>query len=165
MRLSWAQTVAGGLTLAVVAGLMLLLMGLAKMGGTVMVYGMASAEDRLAVSPYEVFRRELTIKGSFAQTHCFDRAIALLRSGRVRTEGIDFTTSYERNWSVGTLKLGLGGTLCHELGDHVHGHASAAKDRLAAHDVGIADDQAAGAVQLARRCGRVGRGRSAPFAS
>ena len=62
--------------------------GLAKMGGTVMVYGMASAEDRLAVSPYEVFRRELTIKGSFAQTHCFDRAIALLRSGRVRTEGI-----------------------------------------------------------------------------
>jgi D-arabinitol dehydrogenase (NADP+) len=62
--------------------------GLAKMGGTVMVYGMASAEDRLAVSPYEVFRRELTIKGSFAQTHCFDRAIALLRSGRVRTDGI-----------------------------------------------------------------------------
>jgi len=62
--------------------------GLTKMGGTLMVYGMASAEDRLAVSPYEVFRRQLTIKGSFAQTHCFDRAIALLRSGRVRTDGI-----------------------------------------------------------------------------
>ena len=38
--------------------------------------------------PYEVFRRELTVKGSFAQTHCFDRALAVLRSGRVRTEGI-----------------------------------------------------------------------------
>jgi D-arabinitol dehydrogenase (NADP+) len=62
--------------------------GLTKMGGTLMVYGMASAEDRLAVSPYEIFRRQLTIKGSFAQTHCFDRAIALLRSGRVRTDGI-----------------------------------------------------------------------------
>jgi D-arabinitol dehydrogenase (NADP+) len=62
--------------------------GLTKMGGTLMVYGMASAEDRLAVSPYEVFRRQLTIKGSFAQTHCFDRAIALLRSGRLRTDGI-----------------------------------------------------------------------------
>jgi D-arabinitol dehydrogenase (NADP+) len=62
--------------------------GLTKIGGTLMVYGMASAEDRLAVSPYDVFRRQLTIKGSFAQTHCFDRAIALLRSGRVRTDGI-----------------------------------------------------------------------------
>lgn len=61
---------------------------LTKMGGTVMVYGMASAEDRLAISPYEVFRRQLTIKGSFAQTHCFDRAIAYLRSGRLHTEGI-----------------------------------------------------------------------------
>jgi D-arabinitol dehydrogenase (NADP+) len=62
--------------------------GLAKMGGTLMVYGMAAAEDRLALSPYDVFRRQLTIKGSFAQTHCFDRAIAFLRSGRVRTDGI-----------------------------------------------------------------------------
>jgi D-arabinitol dehydrogenase (NADP+) len=61
---------------------------LTKMGGTLMVYGMAAAEDRLAISPYEIFRRQLTIKGSFAQTHCFDRAIALLRSGRVRTDGI-----------------------------------------------------------------------------
>jgi D-arabinitol dehydrogenase (NADP+) len=63
-------------------------LGLTKIGGTLMVYGMASAEDRLAVSPYDIFRRQLTIKGSFAQTHCFDRAIALLRSGRVRTDGI-----------------------------------------------------------------------------
>jgi hypothetical protein len=62
-------------------------------------------------------------------------------------------------------ELGLGGTLCDELGDHVHGYASAAKDWRAAHDVGIADDQAAGAAQLVRGCGRVGRGRSAPFAS
>jgi D-arabinitol dehydrogenase (NADP+) len=62
--------------------------GLTKIGGTLMVYGMAGAEDQLALSPYEVFRRELTIKGSFAQTHCFDRAIAFLRSGRVRTDGI-----------------------------------------------------------------------------
>ena len=35
-----------------------------------------------------MFRRELTIRGSFGQTHCFDRALAVLRSGRVRTEGL-----------------------------------------------------------------------------
>jgi D-arabinitol dehydrogenase (NADP+) len=61
---------------------------LTKDGGTVLVYGMSGEQDRVPVSPYDIFRRELTIKGSFAQTHCFDRSIALLRSGRVRTEGI-----------------------------------------------------------------------------
>lgn len=61
---------------------------LVKDGGTMLVYGMADEEDRVPFSPYEIFRRELTIKGSFAQTHCFDRALAVLRSGRVRTEGI-----------------------------------------------------------------------------
>jgi D-arabinitol dehydrogenase (NADP+) len=61
---------------------------LVKDGGTMLVYGMAGEEDTLAVSPYEIFRRELTIKGSFAQTHCFDRALAVLRSRRVRTAGI-----------------------------------------------------------------------------
>ncbi len=61
---------------------------LVKDGGTLMVYGMAGEQDRMQVSPYEIFRRELTLKGSFAQTHNFDRALAVLRSGRVQTQGI-----------------------------------------------------------------------------
>jgi D-arabinitol dehydrogenase (NADP+) len=35
-----------------------------------------------------VFRRELTIKGSFAQSYSFDRAVLALRSGRVRSDGL-----------------------------------------------------------------------------
>jgi D-arabinitol dehydrogenase (NADP+) len=61
---------------------------LARDGGTVLIYGMADEKAVLSASPYEIFRRELTVKGSFAQTHCFDRALGVLRSGRVRTEGI-----------------------------------------------------------------------------
>jgi D-arabinitol dehydrogenase (NADP+) len=61
---------------------------LVRDGGTVLVYGMAGEVARVEISPYEIFRRELTVKGSFAQTHCFDRSLALLRSGRVRAEGI-----------------------------------------------------------------------------
>jgi len=61
---------------------------LTRDGGTVLVYGMADEKAVLPIHPYELFRRELTLKGSFAQTHCFDRALAVLRSGRVRTEGI-----------------------------------------------------------------------------
>ncbi len=62
--------------------------GLVKNNGTVLVYGMCGEEDRVAWSPYDVFRRQLTIKGSFAQVNCFDRSLALLRSGRVRSNGI-----------------------------------------------------------------------------
>jgi D-arabinitol dehydrogenase (NADP+) len=61
---------------------------LVKDGGTFMIYGMAGEDDRISLSPYEIFKRELTVRGSFAQTHNFDRALAVLRSGRVKTEGI-----------------------------------------------------------------------------
>lgn len=61
---------------------------LTRPGGTILVYGMADDTARVPLSPYDIFSRELTIKGSFAQTHCFDRALLALRSGRVLTEGI-----------------------------------------------------------------------------
>ena len=57
-------------------------------GGTLFVYGMAEKPVRLPVSPYDVFRRELTIKGSFAQSFSFDRAVRALRTGRVRADGL-----------------------------------------------------------------------------
>ena len=61
---------------------------LTRDGGTVFVYGMTEEAAELTVSPYEIFRRELVLKGSFSQAYSFDRAIAALRGGRVRTEGI-----------------------------------------------------------------------------
>jgi D-arabinitol dehydrogenase (NADP+) len=61
---------------------------LARMGGTVLVYGLAPEDTLGKVSPYDIFRRELTFKGSFAQVNCFDRSILALRSGRVRGDGI-----------------------------------------------------------------------------
>lgn len=58
----------------------------AKMGAKLVIYGVAAAKDRMTISPYEVFQKELKIIGSFAQTHCFDRAIAYIRNGTVKTE-------------------------------------------------------------------------------
>jgi D-arabinitol dehydrogenase (NADP+) len=40
------------------------------------------------VAPYDIFRRELTIKGSFAQQFAFDRALSALRTGRVDPTGL-----------------------------------------------------------------------------
>jgi D-arabinitol dehydrogenase (NADP+) len=63
-------------------------LALTRTGGTVFVYGMTAESARWSVAPYDIFRRELTIKGSFAQQFSFDRAIANLRTGRVTTTGL-----------------------------------------------------------------------------
>lgn len=61
---------------------------LTRSGGTVLFYGVTEPEDRVSISPYDVFRREITIKGSFAEINSFPAAIAALRTGRARTDGL-----------------------------------------------------------------------------
>jgi D-arabinitol dehydrogenase (NADP+) len=61
---------------------------LTRNGGTVLVYGVTRAEEVVAFHPFDVFRREITIKGSFAEVTSFAAAIAALRGGRARTDGI-----------------------------------------------------------------------------
>lgn len=62
--------------------------GLTATGGVVMVYGVAAEDARARLSPYEIFSRELTVKGSFAQAFTLGRALVALQSGRIRTDGI-----------------------------------------------------------------------------
>jgi D-arabinitol dehydrogenase (NADP+) len=61
---------------------------LTRNGGTVLIYGVTRPDDRLSVSPFELFRREITIKGSYAEMTSFAAAIAALRTGRVRSDRI-----------------------------------------------------------------------------
>jgi D-arabinitol dehydrogenase (NADP+) len=61
---------------------------LTRIGGTVFVYGMTAESAVWGVPPYEIFRRELTVKGSFAQQYSFDRSVAALRNGTVDTSGM-----------------------------------------------------------------------------
>ena len=46
------------------------------------------SDEVVTCHPFDVFRREITIKGSFAEMTSFTAAIAALRAGRARTEGI-----------------------------------------------------------------------------
>ncbi|MFJ6076596.1 zinc-dependent alcohol dehydrogenase family protein [Streptomyces sp. NPDC093065] len=59
-----------------------------RSGGTLMVYGMASESETITIHPFEIFRREITIKGSFAQSYEFARAIDLLKARKVNPDGI-----------------------------------------------------------------------------
>lgn len=60
----------------------------AKFGGKIVVYGVTNEADTMTVSPYEIFRKELKLIGSFAQTHCFDRAISYIQLGIVNVKDI-----------------------------------------------------------------------------
>lgn len=57
---------------------------LAARGGTVIWFGVAAPEARSAVSPYDIYRREITVRGSFVNPFTHERALALLAGGRLR---------------------------------------------------------------------------------
>jgi D-arabinitol dehydrogenase (NADP+) len=69
-------------------GVMAALVTLTKSGGQLMIYGMAAADASLSIHPFEVFRRQLRIQGSFAQVFDFGRAIHALASGAVSSRGM-----------------------------------------------------------------------------
>jgi 2-desacetyl-2-hydroxyethyl bacteriochlorophyllide A dehydrogenase len=50
-------------------------------GGTFLQFGVAAYDARVAIEPYEIYRREITITGSMAVLHTFDRAGQLLAAG------------------------------------------------------------------------------------
>ena len=56
---------------------------LAAEGGQVLLFGVAPQEARIAVSPFDIYRREVTITGSFTNPYTHAAAIALLASGRL----------------------------------------------------------------------------------
>jgi D-arabinitol dehydrogenase (NADP+) len=54
----------------------------------VLVYGVYPESARVEWSPYQIFLQELTIKGSFSQARCFDRALRFIEQGRVTVDKI-----------------------------------------------------------------------------
>lgn len=60
----------------------------AKFGAKLVIYGVAAEADRITLSPYEIFRKELKVIGSFAQTHCFDRALKFIENGTVKVANL-----------------------------------------------------------------------------
>lgn len=57
-------------------------------GATVMLFGLTGPDDEMRLKPFEVFQKELTIKGSFVNPNAFERAGRLLANGVVDVESI-----------------------------------------------------------------------------
>lgn len=57
-------------------------------GATVMLFGLTGPDDEMRLKPFEVFQKELTIKGSFVNPNAFERAGRLLGTGVIKTDQI-----------------------------------------------------------------------------
>lgn len=58
---------------------------LAKPGGQIVWFGVASPDLEIPIKPYEVYRKELTIQGSFVNPYTTQSAINLLAEGKIKT--------------------------------------------------------------------------------
>ena len=61
---------------------------IADRGATVVLFGVSDAAEKLPLSVYDAFLKELTIKTSFVNPYTTQRAVALLASGVLDTEQI-----------------------------------------------------------------------------
>ena len=58
-------------------------LGRVARGGTFLQFGVASPEASVSISPYEIYNQEITITGSMAVLHSFERAADLFAAGIV----------------------------------------------------------------------------------
>lgn len=57
--------------------------GLAGKYSTVMMFGLTKPEDEIAVKPFEIFKKEITLKASFINPYTHRRALALIESKKI----------------------------------------------------------------------------------
>jgi len=86
-----------------------------RRGGTIMVYGVYPEKDTVQFNPFDLFRREITIKGSFAQIDAFPRALAYLESGKIKVNEVvtdefpleDWSQVLEHAWARKGIKIAV----------------------------------------------------------
>lgn len=56
--------------------------------GTVMMFGLTKPDAQIAVKPFQIFQKELTLRASFINPHTQHRALQLIDSGRLDVESM-----------------------------------------------------------------------------
>ncbi|WIY03587.1 zinc-dependent alcohol dehydrogenase family protein [Amycolatopsis mongoliensis] len=59
-----------------------------RRGGRLLVFGVAPAEARVALSPFRIYNDEITIVGSMAVLHSFGAALDLVATGAIDTDSL-----------------------------------------------------------------------------
>jgi L-iditol 2-dehydrogenase len=83
-------------------------MQMARRGGTVVVMGVADRNAEIPIRPYDLYERQLTLRGSFIRNFDFQRAVRLL--GRLELESL-VTAEFpleDLNAAIDTVRAGKG---------------------------------------------------------
>ncbi|HEU5034830.1 MAG TPA: alcohol dehydrogenase catalytic domain-containing protein [Mycobacteriales bacterium] len=67
-------------------------------GGTFLQFGVTAPSAQVLIRPYDVYRREITITGSMAVLHSFERALDLLSAGVVDPAAVVTSTASLENY-------------------------------------------------------------------
>jgi len=86
-----------------------------RRGGSLLVYGVYDNSALVHWAPSKIFADEIRIVGSFAQMHCFPRAIGYLESGKVSVKGMvtdvfsldEFQGALDKMKSRGAVKIAV----------------------------------------------------------
>lgn len=65
---------------------------LVKNGGRLVIFGVSPAGQQLPIAPYEIYKRDIGIIGSFLNPFTFKSAVDLLTTGRIRLDVTDIKT-------------------------------------------------------------------------
>jgi D-arabinitol dehydrogenase (NADP+) len=57
-----------------------------KSGGKLLLFGVCPEDTKISISPFEIYRRDLSILGTFALRYSFDPALELIRNGVVQVK-------------------------------------------------------------------------------
>ncbi|MBU4444589.1 MAG: zinc-dependent alcohol dehydrogenase family protein [Candidatus Marinimicrobia bacterium] len=62
---------------------------LVKNGGKLIIFGVSSVDQKWTISPYDIFRKDITIRGSFLNPFTFKTAVELVASGKINFDDLD----------------------------------------------------------------------------
>jgi len=90
-------------------------MNLVRRRGTVLVYAVYPDNALAQIKPADIMRRELTIKGSFAQMNSFPRALDYLESGKIKVDELvtheiplqDYGKALDLAWARQGIKIAV----------------------------------------------------------
>ncbi|KRG16463.1 zinc-dependent alcohol dehydrogenase family protein [Lederbergia galactosidilytica] len=57
---------------------------MAKKGGEILLFGVAAPDTKMEIHPFDIFSKELSIKGSFINPYTHEQAIALVERGKIQ---------------------------------------------------------------------------------
>jgi len=65
---------------------------LAGKKATVMLFGLTGPEDTMSINPFEIFKKEITLKASFINPYTQKRAIDLIDAGKIDVQSVVYET-------------------------------------------------------------------------